>query len=516
GSVLDRGFDSKRWSRWRPSVCICQHETLLINKYYLLYQKKDKTLCDLIINDISLISPETETYPVCLDFEDPWDFEEVYEGLYNYISTLNFDPDEEEYLFHITTGTHVAQICIFLLTESRLFPGKLLQTSPSKNSCGTYAVIDLDLSKYDRIAQRYRQEMKNDISFLKHGIETKNEMFNKLIEHIEYVVLRTNDPVLLTGPTGAGKSVLAKRIYELKKLRGLVKGNFIEINCATLRGDAAMSALFGHKKGSFTGAVNDRAGLLKAADKGMIFLDEVGELGPDEQAMLLRAIEEKKFTPLGSDKEEQSSFELICGTNRNLKDDISTGKFREDLLARINLWTFKLPGLRDRREDIGPNIDYELKRYEEKNGIRISFNKEAKEKFMTFAQLPDSVWNSNFRDLNAAVTRMSVLCREGRINADIVNDEIERLQNNWKNENTSEDNTLMNLLSIEQIKAIDLFDRVQLCEVVRVCRKSDSLSHAGRILFSVSRIEKNKTNDADRLRKYLSKYGLSWEMVKGG
>ena len=120
-----------------------------------------------------------------------------------------------------------------------------------------------------------------------------------LIETVERVAIRSAEPLLLTGPTGAGKSQLARRIFELKKLNNQLKGNFVEVNCATLRGDQAMSTLFGHKKGAFTGAVADRPGLLKSADGGVLFLDEVGELGQDEQAMLLRAVEEKRFLPLG-------------------------------------------------------------------------------------------------------------------------------------------------------------------------------------------------------------------------
>jgi transcriptional regulatory protein RtcR len=100
-----------------------------------------------------------------------------------------------------------------------------------------------------------------------------------------------------------------------------------------------MSTLFGHVKGAFTGALRDRAGVLRVADKGVLFLDEIGELGIDEQAMLLRALEEKTFLPLGSDREAHSDFQLIAGTNQDLFADVREGRFREDLLARINLWT---------------------------------------------------------------------------------------------------------------------------------------------------------------------------------
>ena len=137
---------------------------------------------------------------------------------------------------------------------------------------------------------------------------------SRSIEQIERVAVRSSAPMLLIGPTGAGKSFLARRVYELKRSRHLVDGRFVEVNCATLRGDGAMSALFGHIKGAFTGAQNARDGLLRAADGGMLFLDEIGELGLDEQAMLLKAIEEKRFFPLGSDKEVSSDFLLIAGT----------------------------------------------------------------------------------------------------------------------------------------------------------------------------------------------------------
>jgi len=120
-----------------------------------------------------------------------------------------------------------------------------------------------------------------------------------MIDEIERVALRSKAPILLMGPTGAGKSLLARRIYELKKSKHQVAGPFVEVNCATLKGDGAMSALFGHRKGAFTGAVADRPGLLRAADKGMLFLDEIGELGLDEQAMILRASRTSASCPLG-------------------------------------------------------------------------------------------------------------------------------------------------------------------------------------------------------------------------
>jgi transcriptional regulatory protein RtcR len=382
---------------------------------------------------------------------------------------------------------------------------------------GSYTIIDLDLARYDRLAQRFERERAEGEALLKSGIATHNPEFNRLIEHVERVALRTRDPILLTGPTGAGKSQLARRIYELKHARRLVDGVFVELNCATLRGTFAMSALFGHTKGAFTGATSDRKGLLRAADGGILFLDEIGELGLDEQAMLLRAVEEKRFLPLGADREVSSSFQLLAGTYRDLPRDVREGRFREDLLARINLWTFRLPGLADRREDIEPNFAYEVERAAERTGSRVSFNRSARERFLAFATSPEAAWRANFRDLNAAVVRMATLCRGGRVTVEEADEEIARLKEAWRQgaaEGADPTGELAALLGAEGVRALDRFDAVQLAEVVRVCRASASLADAGRRLFAASRAKRRAPNDSDRVRKYLLRFGLDWAAVR--
>jgi transcriptional regulatory protein RtcR len=518
GPVLDQGTGNKRWERWRPTVALCQHEDLLIDRFVILFQRQFSRLLKKVVEDIRHVSPETEVITRPMEFVNPWDFEEVFSALHDFAGSYPFDPEQEDYLVHITTGTHVAQICLFLLTESRHLPARLIQTSPSRlpesKVSGEYTIIDLDLSRYDRIATRFNQEKDDDISFLKSGIATRNGRFNQLIEQIERVAANSVDPILLTGPTGAGKSRLARRIFELKKARHRLKGDFVEVNCATLRGDSSMSTLFGHKRGAFTGAIQDRQGLLRTADGGILFLDEVGELGLDEQAMLLRAIEEKTFFPVGADIEAASDFQLLCGTNRDLAAGVARGSFREDLMARINLWTFDLPGLRERPEDIEPNLDYELDRFAERTGTRVTFNREARRRFLAFAVSPGAAWSANFRDLGAAVTRMATLAPGGRITVEVVDEETARLNRSWTQDSPVAGNGyLASILGGETAENLDLFDMAQLAEVLRVCRTSRNLSEAGRTLFQVSRREKKTSNDADRLRKYLAKFGLGWKDV---
>lgn len=245
-----------------------------------------------------------------------------------------------------------------------------------------------------------------------------------------------------------------------------------------------------HVTGAFTGATTDSPGLL------------------------LRAIEEGRFLPMGADEDAASDFQLIAGTNRDLAAEVAAGRFREDLLARINLWTFRLPGLARRHEDIEPNRQYELEQYAARTGRKITINTEARRRFLGFATSPQAVWKANFRDLGGAVTRMATLAPGGRINVEIVESEIQRLESSWAVPSSGNvESLLAECLSPERLAALDRFDRAQLAEVLRICRNRATLSQAGRELFNVSRLQKKSSNDADRLRKYLSRFGLEWSDI---
>ncbi len=519
GKVLDAsGRRQDRWQRWRPTVSLCQQDDMVVHRFELLHHPGEAELARVVAADIGSVSPETQVRLHQLDVEDAWDFEVMYAGLFDFARSLPWQPDSEDVLVHITTGSHVAQICLFLLTEARELPGRLLQTSPRRDGRhdprGSLSIIDLDLQRYDRIAARFGEQRERQLAFLKAGIDTQNPQFNKLIAEIEQVARASTAPLLLTGPTGAGKTVLARRIFALKQASRQLSGHFVEVNCATLRGDAAMSALFGHVRGAFTGALSAREGLLRQADRGLLFLDEIGELGRDEQAMLLRALEDQRFLPMGSDREVQSSFQLIAGSNRDLGERVRTGHFRDDLLARLSVWQFRLPGLAERREDIAPNLDWELDQVGRRRGQRVTMSREARERLLAFALSPQASWNHNFRDLSAAVQRMTTLAPGGRIREAEVVAEVARLRASWGTPlATVAPADVVDEVLGPAAAQLDRFDRVQLGDVLQVCRTQPTLSEAGRMLFDQSRQRKQSRNDADRLRKYLARFGLTFDGV---
>ncbi|MDR2692898.1 MAG: sigma-54 dependent transcriptional regulator [Chitinispirillales bacterium] len=205
-------------------------------------------------------------------------------------------------------------------------------------------------------------------------------------------VAATDCAVLILGDTGTGKSVLARRIHDHSSRNGRA---FIDINCSALRGELLKSEVLGHARGSFTGAVNDRVGLVEAANGGTLFLDEIGDMPVEVQSLLLKIVEEKTFRRVGENTQRSSDFRLICATNRNLRVAVTAGKFREDLFYRINTFHITLPSLRDRREDIPGLVGYLLK----KMGYTEPLNRETMELLTLYR------WPGNIRQLQNGLER---------------------------------------------------------------------------------------------------------------
>ncbi len=211
----------------------------------------------------------------------------------------------------------------------------------------------------------------------------------------------TDSTVLIIGESGTGKDLTAKAIHERSKRKGK---KFFAIDISTLSSTLLESELFGHVKGSFTGASVDRAGVFEVADQGTIFLDEIGNLSLETQSRLLRVLQEKEFFPVGSTTVRKVDIRLIFATNQNLKQLVSEGKFREDLYYRLNVFPLRLPPLRERREDIPELVGHFLKKYcASVNRAIPHIRAEAMELLM------DYHWPGNVRELEHAVERLSIL-----------------------------------------------------------------------------------------------------------
>lgn len=251
-----------------------------------------------------------------------------------------------------------------------------------------------------------RKELVVENKNLKKKISQKYEMIgkSKAIEHIQNLIEKvaiTDARVLIVGSNGTGKELVAHWIHEKSER---AKYPMIEVNCAAIPSELIESELFGHVKGSFTGANKDRAGKFEAANGGTIFLDEIGDMSLSAQAKVLRALQESKITRVGCDKDIKVDVRVIAATNKDLKKEIAESKFREDLFHRLAVIIIEVPKLNDRRDDIPMLIEYFAQKIAEEQGTIVK-------KFSSNAirLLQEYDWTGNIRELRNVVERLIIL-----------------------------------------------------------------------------------------------------------
>ena len=225
-------------------------------------------------------------------------------------------------------------------------------------------------------------------------------------------VAPTEARVLITGPNGTGKEVVAHLIHENS---ARANGPMVEVNCAAIPSELIESELFGHMKGSFTGAVKDRAGKFEQADGGTLFLDEIGDMSLAAQTKVLRALQESEITRVGSDKAIKVNVRVLAATNKNLAKEIAEGNFREDLFHRLNVIPIAVPALKDRIEDIPLLVEYFAGKICEEQGIALKTFDDA-----AIKALQAKEWTGNIRQLRNVVERLIILAGS-RITAEDVN-----------------------------------------------------------------------------------------------
>ncbi len=243
------------------------------------------------------------------------------------------------------------------------------------------------------------KQLKKKVS-KKYEMIGKSEKMKRIKELIEKVA-PTDARVLITGSNGSGKELVAHWIHQ-KSHRN--KGPMVEVNCAAIPSELIESVLFGHVKGSFTGAYKDKKGKFEQANGGTLFLDEVGDMSLSAQAKVLRALQENKISRVGSDKDIKVDVRVIAATNKDLKKEIAEGRFREDLYHRLAVILIEVPSLNDRREDIPLLIEYFAKKIASEQGIPLKkFSDKA------IKMLQDYDWTGNIRELRNVVERLIIL-----------------------------------------------------------------------------------------------------------
>ncbi len=230
-------------------------------------------------------------------------------------------------------------------------------------------------------------------------------------------IAQSQSTVLIEGESGTGKELIAHRIHRLSQR---AQAPFIPVHCAALTDTLLTSELFGHEKGSFTGATERKQGRFERAHQGTLFLDEMGEISKDTQVKLLRVLQEGEFERVGGTKTLQVDVRVLAATNRHLLDEVKKGNFREDLYYRINVIYLKVPPLRERTEDIPPLVQNFIRQFSKANGKKITgIDKKAMDLLIAYN------WPGNIRELKNIIERMIVLSSEGMIGADLVPDDIQ-------------------------------------------------------------------------------------------
>ena len=224
-------------------------------------------------------------------------------------------------------------------------------------------------------------------------------------------VASSNSTVLLTGESGTGKELLARALHEQSERRG---GNFVPINCGAIPKDLLESELFGHRKGSFTGASADRIGRFELAHGGTIFLDEIGDMPFDMQVKLLRVLQERTIEPVGGSRPVPVDVRVVAATHRDLEAEVAAGRFREDLYSRLNVLPIHLPPLRERAEDVPELLSFFADRFAGKGQQAISFSSEFLQALQCYT------WPGNVRELSNLVDRFTALFRGQQIDLALV------------------------------------------------------------------------------------------------
>lgn len=368
---------------------------------------------------IKRLYPDITVEKLNIMLDDPTDYIAILNGLRKHIQNIQQTISEANFYIAVASGTPQMHACWLLLAAGGEIPARLLNVRPPRfvtKDRPLVTEVDLTVPEFPVVRKQigisfdrediYPEDAETVIAQL--GIVGEHPAMRHALETAAILAV-SNLPILILGETGTGKELFARFIHRLSERS---KEKFVALNCAAIPVELVESLLFGHKKGAFTGAIADQIGKFEEADKGTLFLDELGELPLPIQAKLLRVLQDGLVEAVGGREPHKVDVRIIAATNRNLGKAVKQGKFREDLYYRLNVGELLLPPLRERRSDIAKLALHILDR------INHSLKKPKRLSTGALTRLQAHSWPGNVRDLENVLERSAHLCRNEVLEAD--------------------------------------------------------------------------------------------------
>ncbi len=367
---------------------------------------------------ISNVHRSTKVSILEIDISDPTNYREIFDGLKGHLQRILNSLSGASFYIAVASGTPQMHACWVLLAAAGEIPGRILHVRPPQFVTKDHPLVsEVDLTSKEFPSVRFQigsispvGEGEIDIESVRIqlGIVGDHPAMKRALE-VGAMLAPSQSPILIFGETGTGKELFARLIH---RLSGRPKETFVAVNCAAIPEDLVESLLFGHKKGAFTGAITDQIGKFDAADKGTLFLDELGDLPSSAQAKLLRVLQDGLIEPIGQTKPHKVDVRVVGATNQDLRGLVRQGKFREDLIYRLNVGEVRIPPLRERRSDIPKLALYILDRL---NG---SLRRPKRLSPEALSRLQAHDWPGNVRDLENVLERSVRLCRRDALEPD--------------------------------------------------------------------------------------------------
>lgn len=514
--LLDTNQDASRkqdrWGFWRPTIAISQHHDFAISRYELIHEQRDAGLAGEIVEDLLTASPETEVRTWELHNGTLGDFSSSLKVLGDFVTSYRFIVEADDYFLHVSNLAVPSQLSLVFLASHGLAPARLIQSRMPENTgdiLGSYEIIDVRPgAAVDRVIGEGTLHSAVERS-LRGGVECRNAHFNGCIRRLASVLGRHNLALIITGKRGTGKSTLARRFYQAKRERSLLDGPLLEVDCTRLQ-PGNVPALLRH----FTalGGTELPAGCHLtpgAGVHGLLMLRNIEAMIPEDQIVLEETMQ---FGALAREMPGlPCDFQLVATSRIAFSELTQQYRFFAPLAERLSTWEFNLLPLADRMEDFPAYFEDEVTQQFVEFSTSLRFRGPAKRKYLELAMSGQSNWEFSLEDLHRSLGRLAMASTEEGITSEMVKAEFELLHDEWAAE-VCED-PLLQIVPQEMRYELDLFQKTQLMEVIRICMRSRSLSEAGRRLFASSRARKKSVNDADRLRKYLQRFGLEWRNI---